>query len=227
LALGLYYLGGLAFLGLPFLNLWQPGDQHDEYELLMILTIGEIIPLSQWVTYSAIIGIGKHRRLALLSLCEGLCVLVFSFFSIAYFGLVGAAVAVATSGFLFRGVLQWSYGCQLVQVTRREYAQRVFLPILLTAAIPVSTLGAFGLAHRPLTWLEFCVTGLLYTVVYWLILLIRLLGWQDFSLVARVVPSVVRKSFHTLRRSPQLAHLVMRGRDRRPATGPSNSDKRR
>jgi O-antigen/teichoic acid export membrane protein len=61
-ALSLFVFGGLVLFGFEFLSLWQGAPQVEEYYLLIILMCGEIVPLSQWITYNLIVSMGVHRR---------------------------------------------------------------------------------------------------------------------------------------------------------------------
>jgi O-antigen/teichoic acid export membrane protein len=179
LAISLYIFGGFLAVGLPFLTLWQGGTQFEEYQLLIILGVGEILPLSQWATYSAVVGIGKHRRLALLALAEAAFILVGSYVAAIYFGLVGAACAVAVSAFLFRGLFQWTYGCQLLSVTPADYARQVALPILGPAVGAILVLLGLRAGLGLTSWIGLTLAMLFYTVTYWAAVLVALHGWRS------------------------------------------------
>jgi O-antigen/teichoic acid export membrane protein len=179
LAISLYVFGGFVAAGLPFLNLWQHGNQIEEYQLLLILAAGEIVPLSQRATYSAVVGIGRHRRLALLALGEALVILVFGYLAAVRYGLVGVACAVAVSAFVFRGVLTWSYGCQLLNISLAGYARMVALPVIGPAAGAIGTLVLVAALFDFGTWVELCAVLLVYTLIYWAGLLSVLVGWRE------------------------------------------------
>jgi O-antigen/teichoic acid export membrane protein len=169
-ALSLFFVGGAVLLGLPLLNLWQGGVQRIEYDLLIVLILGEAIPMSQWITYNAIVSMGRHRRLALFGFAEGLTILVLSSAVIGRYGLFGVACAVALSALLFRGLLQWTYGCALVQVSLLRYARFVFLPIGLAALLAFGLFGLLRLWFVPETWFSFLLAGALYGALYWAIM---------------------------------------------------------
>ena len=173
-ALGLFFVGGAVLLGLPLLNLWQGGVQLIEYELLVVLILGEAIPMSQWITYNTIVSMGRHRRLAVFGFAEGLTILVLSAALVARYGLFGVACAVALSALLFRGLLQWTYGCALVQVSLLRYARVVFLPIGLAALLACGLFGLVRLWFVPETWFSFLLAGALYGALYWAIMVTQL-----------------------------------------------------
>lgn len=71
-ALMLYFIGGVVCLGLPFIHWWQHGLQDSAYQPLLILFLGESLPMSQWLTYSVILGAGRQKILAALAVSEAL-----------------------------------------------------------------------------------------------------------------------------------------------------------
>jgi O-antigen/teichoic acid export membrane protein len=194
LAISLYVFGGFVAAGLPFLNLWQHGNQIAEYQLLLILAAGEIVPLSQRVTYSAVVGIGRYRRLVLLALGEALFILVFAYLAAVRFGLVGAACAVAVSAFVFRGVLTCSYGCRLLNVPVAGYARMVARPVIGPAAGAIVALVLFSVVFDLETWVELCAVLLVYTLIYWAGLLSILVGWRETATLLKATLAEIRQT---------------------------------
>ena len=67
--------------------------------------------MSQWLTYSVLLGANRQGSLGLLALSEGLVCLPLVVVFMRWNGVTGASVGVALSGFLIRGLAQWLYGC--------------------------------------------------------------------------------------------------------------------
>jgi O-antigen/teichoic acid export membrane protein len=176
LALTLFFVIGFTFLGQPFLELWQKGAQEGAYQLLMILIAGEALPMSQWLTYSTILGMGRHRPLAGYAVAEGLATLALALFLVGPMGLVGIAVAAALPGFVFRGVCQWLYGCRLIDVSPWHYARRVFGPVLLMAVVPAAALATLTQWRLPSTWPELVGMSVAYALVFAVSMGYQLLG---------------------------------------------------
>ena len=65
--------------------------------LLLILLAGELLPMSQWLTFSTIFGMGKHRLLALYAILEGAATLALAFLFAPTWGLWGICLAVGFS----------------------------------------------------------------------------------------------------------------------------------
>jgi O-antigen/teichoic acid export membrane protein len=173
-ALSLFVFGGMILFGFEFLSLWQGAPQLEEYYLLIILMCGEVVPLSQWITYNMIVSMGVHRRLAIYGVIEALSVLVLSALLVHLYGLQGVALAVALSALLFRGFLQLSYGCQLVDISVARYARSVFLPVALASLPAFAALALYRVYVTPDSWLMLFVSGFVYAGVYWTCMLLAL-----------------------------------------------------
>jgi O-antigen/teichoic acid export membrane protein len=180
-AFTLFFLGGAIFLGYSLLSLWQSAPQPEEYRLLLILMAGELIPLSQWVTYYAAVSMGQHRRLAEFALAEAVTIVILAYAFSRWWGLEGAAAAVAISAFVFRGLLQVVYGCRLIGTPVARYVRLVFAPLALGSLLPYALIGALAAWFQPISWLELLVIGSVYTALFW-----SVLGWQLGLIPARI-----------------------------------------
>jgi O-antigen/teichoic acid export membrane protein len=166
-ALTLFFVGGAVLLGYPLLSLWQSHPQPEEYHLLLILMLGETIPLSQWVTYYAVVGMGQHRRLALYAGLEAACILIIGLAAAHAGGLSGVALCVAAAGLVFRGVLQIQYGCRLIGLPVVDYLRAVYLRTTLIGALPIAALALLEAWFPATTWLQFLLAGAVYALLYW------------------------------------------------------------
>jgi O-antigen/teichoic acid export membrane protein len=187
-ALTLFFLGGAVFLGYPLLSLWQSAPQPQEYRLLLILMVGELVPLSQWVTYYTAVSMGQHRRLAEFALAEAITIVILAYVFSRLWGLEGAAAAVAISAFVFRGILQAAYGCRLIGMSVTSYVRMVFVPLALASLTPFAVIAALAVWFSPISWLELFVIGGFYAGLFW-----PVMAWQLGLIPARVFK---------LRRSP-------------------------
>jgi O-antigen/teichoic acid export membrane protein len=173
-ALSLFFCGGLACLGLPFIHWWQHGLQDAAYPLLLVLVLGESLPMSQWLTYSVLLGANRQRSLGLLLLCEALISLplMMAFGG----GLLGVSAAVAFSVFLVRGLFQLLYGCKLLKVSVLSYGKRVFVPVTVFAIAPIAALYAVTARLSPDTFQGTFLLGAAYCVVYVAVMGVTLVG---------------------------------------------------
>jgi O-antigen/teichoic acid export membrane protein len=166
----------LFCLGLPFIHWWQHGSQDAAYPLLLVLVLGEILPMSQWLTYSVLLGANRQRSLGLMLLCEAVISLplMIAFFGGA--GLFGVSVAVAFSTFLVRGLFQLLYGCRLLKVSLLSYVKRVFVPVTLFAMPPIAALYAVTTRVSSEALRETFLLGGAYCVVYVVVMSVTLVG---------------------------------------------------
>jgi O-antigen/teichoic acid export membrane protein len=176
-ALTLFFCGGLFCLGLPFIHWWQHGSQDASYGPLLVLTLGESLPMSQWLTYSVLLGANRQRMLAVLAVIEGVICLPLILAFLHRSGITGVCIGVALSGFVVRGVVQWIYGCQLLKVSLGAYSRRVFAPVTVAAVLPIAALYVATLAVAPGSFRAIVMLGAAYTIVYAVTLGWMLLGY--------------------------------------------------
>ena len=177
-ALTLYFCGGLVCLGQPFIHWWQHGLQDNAFKPLIILLLGESLPMSQWLTYSVLIGANRQRTLGALAVLEGIISLPLILAFIAWDGIAGVCAGVALAAFSVRGLAQWLYGCQLLKISPATYARRVFLPVTLWATLPIAGLYfATALIDESPVWI-FLALSVAYSVAFAVTLGWALLGYS-------------------------------------------------
>ena len=107
-ALALFFCGGIAFLGLPFIHWWQHGAAGSAYKPLLVLMLGESLPMAQWLTYSVLFGAGRQRALGVLAMVEGLISVPLILFGMQRMGLLGVCSGYALRDFWWpRATILW------------------------------------------------------------------------------------------------------------------------
>jgi O-antigen/teichoic acid export membrane protein len=143
----------------------------------MILALGEFLPMSQWVSYSMILGMGKHKPLAWMSLLENLTVVTLLLL-LAPADLSGVCVAIAVPAMLCRGLYRLLYACRLVQVSLWRYLRHTFVPTL-GVIIPGAAMVALTTSlYTPDSWPRLIAVGAAYSVVFWGVAAIGVFGWE-------------------------------------------------
>src|SRR5262249_34700812 len=154
------------FVGKPLIALWVKPEYASAAEFLIVLAVGEALPMSQWVTTSMILAMGRHRILACLGLADNLVAVAMAFLLAPDYGVFGVCVAFAVSGTLFRGIAQAFYACQVFKISFGEYMARALLPPVATAAVPAAGLALVTRWQEPSSWplliLYVAVYGLAY-----------------------------------------------------------------
>jgi O-antigen/teichoic acid export membrane protein len=193
-ALTLYFCGGLGCLGMPFIHRWQHGLQDSAYRLMLILLLGEVLPMSQWLTYSVIIGSGRHRVLAVLAACECVILTALATSVVGREGTAGVCYAVALSAFITRGVMQWLFGCRLLRIPALQYSKRVFAPVAFAALAPITALWVASVWAVPRTFTGIAVLGVSYSALFAITLGLLLLGYSRLKATVTILfPQLERR----------------------------------
>jgi hypothetical protein len=153
------------------------------------------LPMSQWLTYSVLLGANRQRALGLLAIVEGAISFPLIVILMGKHGLAGVCVGVALSGFLVRGVIQWLYGCRLLKVSPGAYVRRVFAPVTIVAALPIAALYVATLEVAPESFRAIFLLGAGYSVLFAVALGWALLGFsrlKAFVMSARSLPEQSR-----------------------------------
>ena len=167
LALTLLLVSLFVFLGRPLIRLWMGPSMEYAFPLLLILSAGELLPMSQWITYSMILGKGRHRILAICSVLEiTVSAAAALLLTAADGGLVGVCIAMAIPAALARGVGPLVFGCRLTELSPMSYFASAVLPALGVAAGPVLLLGLTTAWWTPTTWPQLFLCGGGYTILY-------------------------------------------------------------
>jgi O-antigen/teichoic acid export membrane protein len=157
MALALLLTGFPLVLGGPFLSLWLGPKWGDNAVLLWILALGEALPLSQLLTSNMLLGVARHRKLALVLTAEIAVIFPGVWLVSSSYGLLGICIVLAVSGALFRGLLVLGLGCRVLDIPLFKYVVRSLLPAVLTSGAAV--VGLYGLTALlpPTGWPYFLV----------------------------------------------------------------------
>jgi O-antigen/teichoic acid export membrane protein len=152
LAVALFFLALFYYLGGPLLLLWTHGRLPLAWPVLMVLGLGEVLPMSQWVTFSMVLGMSRHRLWACMGVVEAAAAITLALTVGQAHGLVGVAASLAVPAAVCRGVVPMVYACRLLDVPLGRYLVRALLP-----AVAMTAPAALGLAlltglHAPETW---------------------------------------------------------------------------
>lgn len=152
--LSLFFVASITLLGRSFIGLWMGSELAAFATLATILALGEAIPMSQWITYSVLLGKDRHRVVACASLIEMVSVIGLGLALAVPYGLPGVCFAVAVSGFVIRGLLPMVYGCRLLEISIWRYVMETLMPPLFAAIAPAAGLAALVWWHPPQRWIE-------------------------------------------------------------------------
>ncbi|MDB5293878.1 MAG: hypothetical protein JWL69_5119 [Phycisphaerales bacterium] len=194
MALAILCVVAFVVLGKTIIGLWVGPSLEYSWNLLVILVVGEALPMSQWVAYSVILGQYHHRILGqmnLLDICLSVCL---ALILVGHWGLVGVCVGFVLPGTLLRGVFQLVFACRLVKVSAGEYLKSVAAPVLTAALLPTAALVLAAHWRRPESWLDLILYGGLFGIIY-LAIMASALGYhtavrRQLALRSAVPPEV-------------------------------------
>lgn len=166
LALSLFFLSLFLFLGSSLLQLWLDRTLEEAFPLLVVLALGESLPLSQQISSAAVLGMGKHRALGLAGLCETAGMIVLALLLMPVHGVLGMGIAMAVPAFLCRGVFPLRFICRELGLPVSSYLAQAIIPALLAAVLPAGGLAILVQQRPPESWFDLFAYGGCFTAGY-------------------------------------------------------------
>ncbi len=171
----------LIILGKPIIEVWVGPTYLSSYSILLVLILPKTLLLAQSGSIRILLGLGRQRMLALVSLLEGMANLVLSIILLRHWGIfgvaMGTAIPLACTSLLFLP----RHLCRILSVPVREFLRQAYLmPLALTIPMAVVLLLLRQWFHSPSyggLFLELVLGGLVY--------LVGLLRWAWPSLPSR------------------------------------------
>lgn len=128
---------GLFFWGGPIIRLWIGPAFDYSTVILQILLIGHVLSFTQGISGEILLGVGRHRVFAGLSLLAALINIVLSILLVQKIGLVGVAwgttipLAVLSLAYLPAATLR------LVDGRLEEFIRQALMPVIRATALPL------------------------------------------------------------------------------------------
>jgi O-antigen/teichoic acid export membrane protein len=183
--LAYYFLALFVFLGQPLLVLWvgpslqDPSQVDIAFGLLVAFALGQVLPMSQWVSNSLILGMNRHRFMALVGVVESVAATALALALVRPYELMGVCVAFILGEVVCRGAIKLVYACRLVGEPVGQYMVRALLVPALPAAVPIGVLALGSLWWVPQTWPELFLEAGAFTLVYAAVCGVFLVGWEQ------------------------------------------------
>jgi O-antigen/teichoic acid export membrane protein len=115
---------GLIAWGKPFIIIWMWPRYVDAYPILVVLTAGLIVPLSQAASPNLLYGIAKHKYTALSNSLEAVANLALSIVLAKRYGMIGVALGTLFPIVVTKLFIQPVYVCRLANIPYGEYIRR-------------------------------------------------------------------------------------------------------
>jgi O-antigen/teichoic acid export membrane protein len=176
LLLSCFFAGYFIVLGEPLLVLWIGERMRPYWTLLMILAVGEVLPMSQGISESLLLAMGRHRALALLGGAElaGIAILLATLAD--RYGILGVSIAFAVPAALTRGIASMLVACRMVGVSPRDYLSSAVLPVFFVVAPLVAVLFLAARSMEIDAWPRLIAASAVYTSAYFICALLCLGG---------------------------------------------------
>ena len=157
----------VALLGGALLELWMGARfVPAAYPMLLVLTAGEVLPMSQWLTYSILMGKAKHRAVALASLAEVVVAALGGVWAAQHFGAMGVCIVFAAAGFALRGAYLLIYGSHVLGVPLMRYLVGALMPAIGAAIVPIGALLLAVAWHKPASWVQLAGYAIAFGIIH-------------------------------------------------------------
>jgi O-antigen/teichoic acid export membrane protein len=141
--------GMIILLGRPFLQRWMGNDYLDAYPVMVTLMVPTILEIIVNPAANVIYAVAKHRQLSIVSIGEGAANVLLSLVFIRFYGIWGAALAMAVPISLSRVIFIPMIVCRSAGMELRDYYAMImksaafgmaylFLAYLVTRELPIA-----------------------------------------------------------------------------------------
>jgi O-antigen/teichoic acid export membrane protein len=157
---------GVVILAQPFIAVWV-GAPYGQYAyLVLILTAASFMMTSQWPAGAILLGMGRHRILAVITLGSALVNLGLSLTLVHPFGLAGVALGTLIPATIENLGCVLPYAMRVNKVSLRLVLTEIYLPTLLPA-VPMSAV-LYGLRElfQPASYVSIAAIGGAGLLVY-------------------------------------------------------------
>ncbi len=162
----LFMTGGLVFLGEPFIQLWIGYAMEPAGELLVILSLGQVLAHSQYVTGNIILAKGNLGLMAALCVAELILTGALLLWWTPAYGLGGACWAIILPNWLCQGVGRVCLGAAILEVPVGRYLTHCLLVPTLWSLPAWLLLGGVTAWRPPVGWLEFFLYATAYLAMF-------------------------------------------------------------
>jgi O-antigen/teichoic acid export membrane protein len=162
---------GLIAWGKPFIRAWMGPAYGDAYPVLVVLTAGLIVTLSQSPSPQLLYGLAKHKYTAYANSIEGIANLILSIIFAKRYGMIGVAIGTLIPMLVFKLFVQPVYVCRLANIPYGEYIQRFAKTLIAVAAalvLPLLLTLKFAAPSYKVLFPIGILSAILYAVPLWL-----------------------------------------------------------
>lgn len=154
-------------VGPSFLGLWMKNEKVSQaFPALVIIAAGALVWLSHRLSMELLYSLEKQKKLAVLSVIEGISVIGLSLALSYKYGMTGVAIGASVPLILVRGIIQTLYVCRLLKIGFwKYYADDFFRSWVIAVVLAVASywLGVWNITKN---WPSLFLTSALIVLIY-------------------------------------------------------------
>jgi len=162
---------GLIAWGKAFIRVWMGPRYSDAYPVLVVLTAGLIVSVSQVPSPQLLLGMAKNKYYAVATSLEGIASLVLSIILAKRYGMIGVAVGTLIPMVIVKLFIQPVYVCRLANIPYRQYVQSVTRTVATVSGsliVPLALSLKFAVPSYRILFAIGAVSAILYVIPLWL-----------------------------------------------------------
>lgn len=165
-AVAVFFAAYFTFAGKALISLWMGPQFAYVSTLLIILTAGTFVQMTQSVTGTIVLAAARHRAIAWLSIIETACSVALIVMVSRQYGLIGVCFALAIPQIIFTGIGTLIYGCRYTGVSTSHYLVKAIVPAVAAGIVPGVLLGWLVSWHPPASWPVLIAYSAVYGITY-------------------------------------------------------------
>lgn len=177
-----FILGGFLVLGKPFILLWLNENYIDAWYIALLTMFSLILPLSQGMSGLILQAKNKLKDKTLISLSCNTLGVILGYFLVDSFGILGMAIGTATGISISFIILNFYYKISL-NLKLQYFFYNLLIKVLPINALVICLMMIFVKYVTILTWVEFVLYGIIYTLIFCFIIYKFVLNGYEKSLI--------------------------------------------
>jgi O-antigen/teichoic acid export membrane protein len=131
----------LIVIGSTILTLWV-GEQYARYgTLLAVMAIGRLVATTQWPASEILLGMARHRFVAMTSIAAGVTHIVLSMLLLPRFGLIGVSVGALVPTVVMALCVVMPFANRTLKISWSTVAREIWIPGLLPGVVAAVVLS--------------------------------------------------------------------------------------
>lgn len=190
--LATFLLVGFLLVGKQFIKVWAGPNYNNSYYIALLIMFPQLISIIQSLFATLLEAMNKHRVKSFIYLGVALFNLILTLILVKPYGAIGCAMATAI-GMLINAILNNIYYSYALKLDMKNYWKSILklLPSTIIAAI-IGEIVAYYI--NPTSYVKIGIFGLIFTIVYGVLLWVLVLNLQEKDMVRGVLERIKFKN---------------------------------